>query len=168
MKTSILSVALVAGTLVLAVQCAASTPGPAPAATDEAVAGEASVETAPPHPDAEARQAPDSQRIQLHIGQSRSPDGTSARVKFVQVLEDSRCPEGLQCVWAGRARIELEVNDGRSSETVELSTGSEEEGTAKAGGLVIHFAQLDPHPEEGQTTEPSEYVATLDVEVEGG
>lgn len=169
MKTSILPVGLVAGILVLAVHCAASTPGPAPVATDEAVAAEASVETAPPHPAADTRETPpDSQRIQLHIGESRSPDGTSARIELIQVLEDSRCPEGVQCVWAGRARIELEVHDGRTKETAELSTESEETATATAGGLVIHFVQLDPYPQEGQTIEPSEYVATLDVKVEGG
>ena len=32
-------------------------------------------------------------------------------VKFVEVLEDSRCPEYVNCIWAGRARIKVEIND---------------------------------------------------------
>jgi len=32
-----------------------------------------------------------------------------ATVKFVQVLEDSRCPLDVTCIWAGRARVQLEV-----------------------------------------------------------
>lgn len=30
-------------------------------------------------------------------------------MKFTRVLEDSRCPMGAQCAWAGRLVIELEV-----------------------------------------------------------
>jgi hypothetical protein len=30
-------------------------------------------------------------------------------VKFIEVLEDSRCPKEVTCVWEGRARVMVEV-----------------------------------------------------------
>jgi hypothetical protein len=33
-----------------------------------------------------------------------------ARVTPIEVLEDSRCPAGVQCVWAGRVRIAARVS----------------------------------------------------------
>jgi hypothetical protein len=36
--------------------------------------------------------------------------GTSLSIAFESVEEDSRCPEGAQCFWAGRAVVRLTVN----------------------------------------------------------
>jgi len=32
-------------------------------------------------------------------------------IKFVEVLEDSRCPENTTCIWAGRARVLVEFSE---------------------------------------------------------
>ena len=45
------------------------------------------------------------------------------KVTPLTVLEDSRCPAGVQCVWAGRVRISARVDLGRGSETRELTQG---------------------------------------------
>jgi hypothetical protein len=37
-------------------------------------------------------------------------NGTSLNLLFESVEEDSRCPEGANCFWAGRAVIRLDVN----------------------------------------------------------
>jgi hypothetical protein len=31
-------------------------------------------------------------------------------LKFIHLVEDSRCPEGVQCIWAGRAVVEIRIN----------------------------------------------------------
>ena len=43
-------------------------------------------------------------------------------IKFVEVLEDSRCPTYITCVWAGRARVlvELRANNKESFQKVLL------------------------------------------------
>lgn len=41
-------------------------------------------------------------------------------VEFIKLLEDSRCPEGVQCIWAGRAVVELRIN---STEMKTLGNG---------------------------------------------
>jgi len=35
--------------------------------------------------------------------------GASLRVRPVEVLEDSRCPQNARCVWAGRLRLRVHI-----------------------------------------------------------
>ncbi len=32
-------------------------------------------------------------------------------IKFTEVLEDSRCPENTTCIWAGRAKVLVEISE---------------------------------------------------------
>ena len=40
------------------------------------------------------------------------PTANIVYVRFMDVLEDSRCPRTVQCIWAGRARVLVEVKEG--------------------------------------------------------
>lgn len=46
------------------------------------------------------------------------------RVTPLAVLEDSRCPQGVQCVWAGRLRLSIRVTTGPGAETREITLGT--------------------------------------------
>lgn len=37
-------------------------------------------------------------------------EGTQLEVVFSHLVEDSRCPEGANCIWEGRAVVELQIN----------------------------------------------------------
>ena len=39
----------------------------------------------------------------------------SKRLKFSEVIEDSRCPVDVECVWAGRVEVGFEYKDGNES-----------------------------------------------------
>jgi hypothetical protein len=58
------------------------------------------------------------------------------RVTPLAVLEDSRCAKGVQCIWAGRVRIDARVNGERR----EMTLG---EPIAAAGGQ-IELAEVRP------------------------
>ncbi|KAA3636175.1 MAG: hypothetical protein DWQ02_08685 [Bacteroidetes bacterium] len=45
--------------------------------------------------------------IRMDLGETVEIEGIL--ITFEKVLEDSRCPEKVQCVWAGRARVEVIV-----------------------------------------------------------
>jgi hypothetical protein len=45
------------------------------------------------------------------------------RVTPLRVLEDSRCPPDVRCVWAGRMRLQVRVDLGSGSQTRELTLG---------------------------------------------
>jgi hypothetical protein len=55
------------------------------------------------------------------IGQKVSVSGP--KVTPLTIVEDSRCPTNLQCVWAGRVRLSVRVDLGSSSQVRELTQG---------------------------------------------
>jgi hypothetical protein len=55
------------------------------------------------------------------IGQTVAVEGP--KVTPLQVLEDSRCPKGVQCVWAGRVRIATRIDLGSGSVAREVTLG---------------------------------------------
>jgi hypothetical protein len=44
----------------------------------------------------------------IYLGETVDFDGVS--IKFVEVMEDSRCPKNVDCIWAGRAIAKIEVS----------------------------------------------------------
>lgn len=88
--------------------------------------------------------------------------GGGVLVRFVEVLEDSRCPKGVDCVWAGNAKIRLTVRAGDECATLQLNSAlapREAEWNGKSFSLV----NLAPYPASGVEIEPSEYIATISV-----
>ena len=104
--------------------------------------------------------------VRLGINQQKDLYGRKLRVKFLSVMEDSRCPEGTNCIWAGNAKIKVRVTDnkGRSKE-FELNTNLPEKKVSY-GGYDIEIAKLDPFPKAVTTNRPA-YVATLTVKKTG-
>lgn len=89
----------------------------------------------------------------LEVGEAAVFEG--AEVRFVGVVEDSRCPTGVDCVWAGRARVRVAVD---GSETV-LSVphaGSGGTTTAVVGGLEVAAQALTPYPAVEPSPDPVE------------
>lgn len=35
--------------------------------------------------------------------------GNDYEIKILKIISDSRCPEGVNCVWAGEVQLELEI-----------------------------------------------------------
>lgn len=111
-------------------------------------------------------QADAAKTVRLGMNQQKDVYGRKLRVKFLSVMEDSRCPEGTNCVWAGNAKIKVRVidNKGRSKD-FELNTNLPEKKISY-GGYEIEIAKLDPYPKAGATNRPA-YVATLTVNKAG-
>lgn len=102
----------------------------------------------------------------LALGESREIEGREGlHLRFVRVTEDSRCPTGVTCVWAGRARVELELGsaDGEP-ETFELEIEGGAAAEVERSGLRIGAERLDPHPRSDRATEPASYRLTVRLE----
>ncbi|WP_111511379.1 hypothetical protein [Mycobacterium kyogaense] len=103
-------------------------------------------------------------------GQQAGVAGSAVTVRFERVLEDSRCPALVDCVWAGQARIALVVESaGTPPQTIELSTypASETTGpTAQVGGHSVALRALDPYPRSPQDAIAlQDYRATVAIDV---
>lgn len=88
--------------------------------------------------------------VRLVEGQSVFLKDKDLNVKFVRVLEDSRCPQHSQCIWAGSATVELEVMKTSSrSQTIQLTNGAlkgEQQLNANVFGSNISLETVYPTP----------------------
>jgi len=99
-------------------------------------------------------------------GQEATISGENLRLRFNEVLEDSRCPTQVECFWTGQARVAVLVQpEGHEPTTTEFNTNpapGQNVQTAQVGEYTIELRSLDPYP---QTPDESialeEYRATL-------
>jgi hypothetical protein len=92
----------------------------------------------------------------------------NVRLRFAQVLEDSRCPTQVECFWTGEARIAVSVQpEGSASTTVEFNTNPAPGQTVKVaevGQYRIELLSLEPYPQMPEDPIPFEdYRASLVV-----
>jgi len=98
----------------------------------------------------------------LPVGKTAGIAGSTTRLTFRQVSEDSRCPTNVVCVWEGDAKIELlPVRDGTLGQSVILSLHTPNE--AQVGDLVVRFVGLAPYPATPDPSSARQYVAELVV-----
>lgn len=105
--------------------------------------------------------------FRLSVGQTAVIAGQPLTVRFVTVLEDSRCPLGVQCVRAGEGKIQVSLHAAdRDPSVVVLSTDPPSPQSASYGEYDITLVALDPRP--GHVATAPIYVATLRVTGPGG
>lgn len=59
--------------------------------------------------------------VQLFQGETVTFEGSELSIRFMEVIEDSRCPEGAICLWEGRTVVLLEIREGQCREKREIS-----------------------------------------------
>ncbi len=110
---------------------------------------------------ASAAQKPET--VAVKVGQQKTASKSKLKIKFVSVVEDSRCPENVQCVWAGNAKIKVTVKSARGSETFEMNTGMGPQGN-QCDGWAINLESLTPTPRAGsKPTATKAYLATFTI-----
>jgi len=84
--------------------------------------------------------------FKLALGETASSNGVTFH--FKEVLEDSRCPENAQCVWAGQARVQVHLAGPTIEETeIDVIVGKKDKDViCEADGYVFRAVQLTPYP----------------------
>lgn len=75
------------------------------------------------------------------------------QVTPVGLLEDSRCPKDVQCVWAGQVRISAKVHLGSGTETHELTLGQ----PIQVADGKLTLVEVQPEAISGRNIYPEEY-----------
>lgn len=81
-------------------------------------------------------------------------------------VDDSRCPDGVVCVWEGEVAIELAATqDGEELDTVRLLLSSRDEAAARTGvgDYTVELVAVTPYPQEGVEPARADYVAALSL-----
>lgn len=108
-----------------------------------------------------AAQSPDT--LEIKAGKAKTGSRSKLKVKFISVLEDSRCPTGTQCVWAGNAKIKISVTSKRlGTKVFELNTGMGVQGD-QFDGYAINLVSLTPTPAMNGKIDPKKYKAKFTI-----
>ena len=108
------------------------------------------------------------QQFVLRAGQTASVVDERLVITFVKVSQDSRCPLNVMCVWAGEARVMIQVGlngQDMGQQELVLSAG----GSPAAISLDKYHLQLlrlDPYPTTAGVA-PGDYTATMLVDKAG-
>ena len=86
------------------------------------------------------------------------------RITFEAVTEDSRCPTGAQCAWAGDAAASFSLQKPPAPAVQRtLHTHARYERQTSFEGLVVRLESIKPYPNAGATIAPADYRVTLVV-----
>ena len=108
-------------------------------------------------------QAQTAERVSLRINKQKKLSRSKLTIKFVSLVEDSRCPTGTNCVWAGNATIKVKVSNARGeSKIFELNTNTGAKGDT-LGGYQFTLETLTPHPANNIRIDRNGYTATFSV-----
>ena len=99
----------------------------------------------------------------IKAGEQLKIEGADFQVKFVDVPQDSRCPTGVNCVWAGNAEVTLNVSYDKCTTNLTLNTNDspQTKQEEKAGDFRVKLIKLDPYPRSDKKIAASDYLATL-------
>ena len=102
------------------------------------------------------------EEFELKINQQAVIEGEGLTVGFESVLEDSRCPKGVDCIWSGNARIRIRSSKkGRGMPaSIELNTNDGPKSSSYLN-YEVRLVGLKPHPKASEAVRPSEYSAAL-------
>lgn len=95
-----------------------------------------------------------SETFTLKLGESKNVAGLT--LSPIRIVEDSRCPFGVQCIWAGRVAVEIEVNAAGKTETKIMY--SDEDRVIEYEGYKIDMVDVKPDkPGASITLKPTDY-----------
>ncbi|NJD21039.1 MAG: hypothetical protein FIA95_17355 [Gemmatimonadetes bacterium] len=107
---------------------------------------------------------PGVQEMTLRVGEEKAVGNSVLRLAFGQVLEDSRCPIDVVCVWQGNALVELGVRAGMGPTVpIRLNTTLEPRSTVWSG-VRISLLELQPAPRAAEPTKPDAYQVKVRLE----
>jgi hypothetical protein len=111
----------------------------------------------------DTREVAPGKEFKLKVGEVARVSEAGIKVSLERVVEDSRCPTGVQCVWAGNGKVSVKLSKEKGDAvSVELNTyAGPKSGTYQ--GYEVKLVSLDPYPKDGVKTSKDAYVATLMV-----
>ncbi len=71
--------------------------------------------------------------------------GGELKICFKEMLEDSRCPKVAYCIWAGRIKVQMNIN----GQNIMLATAPIDQtpDSVRISGLTVKLLDAEPYPE---------------------
>lgn len=101
--------------------------------------------------------------VKIGISREKRVVKNRLNLRFLEVLEDSRCPIGTDCFWAGNAKIKIQIRKpGGAPKIFELNTAMGDQFVL-VEGYKIQLASLTPHPRADAELRKETYAAIFTV-----
>ena len=101
--------------------------------------------------------------IPIKVTQSLKNDQLGISILMDSVLNDSRCPSGGTCIWAGNAEVRFVFKINNTSTTFKLNTFLLPKDTT-INGYTIKLLGLNPYPSTSTPISYDKYYATILVQ----
>lgn len=102
----------------------------------------------------------------LKAGQTASIGPDNLLVTFNGIIADSRCPSGVECIWAGQAVASFDVAEGSSIQHLNVTKGTEVgsvDFTSQNKNYTLRLLAVEPYPTAGSKISLSDYNVTISV-----
>jgi hypothetical protein len=102
--------------------------------------------------------------FQLRINQTAIIMPANMSIRFLDALEDSRCPTSVVCAWAGQVTISLNVTELSPSfpSMLNLTLGpSSSNSSASVGSHIVELLEVEPYPMGDGIIPKGDYIANL-------
>ncbi len=103
------------------------------------------------------------EEFELAVHQTAQISAEKISVTFQKVLEDSRCPVDVTCIWAGLAKVSLQVSVSGQEREISLST-SPPDDSAVFENYTFWLILVRPVPRSDQNMDRSAYFVTVRVD----
>lgn len=98
--------------------------------------------------------------------------GNDYEIKILKIISDSRCPEGVNCVWAGEVQLELEIYKNQKFEKTKiisinyksLELNKQFFADYLSSDKQIKDILISPQKKEGENIELKNYILTVGLE----
>jgi hypothetical protein len=104
--------------------------------------------------------------FQLMHNQTAYMESEDLSIKFLNVIEDSRCPVGVICIWPGQVKIELEIRQkGKEPEKIVLTSqaGRDELAETRVNDFLFRLLKVEPLRQKDAELQLSDYVIMIMV-----
>lgn len=98
--------------------------------------------------------------VQVQINKEVTSHGL--KIAFIELVEDSRCPVDVDCVWAGNAKIKVRVTKGGKSQVLDLEMVTKGM-KPNYGNYRLTLKALSPELRSNVRVNRNAYVATIEV-----
>ena len=101
-------------------------------------------------------------RVDVKVQINHETPYKGIKIKFVDLIEDSRCPTDTTCVWAGNAKISVQLSKNGKKKILEMNSGISPK-TVHFEVYDITLTRLTPAPASNIRIRKDGYVATFTI-----
>ncbi|MEM9820873.1 MAG: hypothetical protein AAF985_07365 [Bacteroidota bacterium] len=105
--------------------------------------------------------------IELRVGEKASLANTDILLNFMDIAEDSRCPDNDDpCIWEGRAiaAVQLHFNEETYNLNLISRSGFPQKAEQQVNGRTFRLVNVSPYPSSPQAIDKGDYIISLVVE----